>query len=72
MDVIRCTRGGLLHLKVKLNDDVQAGQVVATVVNPFGETVEEIRAPRPGPVVRIATVPIVSTGERVVQLGVRR
>ena len=72
MDVIRCTRGGLLHLRVGLNDEVSAGQVVATVVNTFGETVEEVRAPRPGPVVRISTVPIVSTGERVVQLGVKR
>ena len=72
MHVIRATRGGLLHLKAKLNDEIEAGQIVATVVNPFGETVEEIRTEKAGPVVRIATVPIVSTGERVIQLGVKR
>jgi uncharacterized protein len=72
MDVIRATRGGLLHVSAKLNDDVQAGQVVATVVNHFGEAVEEIRAKNAGPVVRVATIPIVSTGERVIQLGVSR
>ncbi len=72
MDVIRATRGGLLHVSAKLNDEVEAGQVVATVVNTFGEPVEEIRAKKAGPVVRVATIPIVSTGERVIQLGVKR
>ncbi len=72
MEIIRATRGGLLHLHVGLNDDVRQGQTVATVVNPFGEIVEEIRSRHAGPVVRIATLPIVSSGERVVQIGVRR
>jgi predicted deacylase len=70
MHVIRATRGGLLHLTVGLNSNVKAGQTVATVIDLFGETVEEIKAPIAGPVVRIATLPIVSSGERVVQLGV--
>jgi len=72
MDVIRATRGGMLHLHVKLNDDVEPGQTVATIVNTFGETVETIKATKGGPVVRVATLPIVSSGERVVQLGVPR
>jgi uncharacterized protein len=72
MHVLRAARGGLLHLTVGLNDDVTAGQVVATVVNLFGEQVEEIRSTIAGPVVRVATMPIVSSGERVVQLGVAR
>jgi predicted deacylase len=38
----------------------------------FGDVVEEIRAPHAGPVVRITTFPIVSSTERVVQLGVPR
>lgn len=72
MDVIRASRGGLLHLEAKLNDQVEKGQRVATVVNPFGDIVEHIRAKNAGPVVRVATMPIVSTGERVLQLGVKR
>jgi len=40
---------------------------------PFGEVLEEIHARHSGPVVRIATHPIVSSGERVeIQVGVRR
>jgi predicted deacylase len=69
MKVIRATRGGLLHRKVGLNAKVKAGQIVATVTNLFGEVVEEIAAPQDGPVVRIATLPAVSAGDRVMQLG---
>lgn len=72
MTVIRAHRGGLLHRSVGLNDEVKEGQVVATVTNTFGEVVEEIQAPHSGPVVRIATFPTVSAGERVAQLGVPR
>jgi uncharacterized protein len=72
MEVTRANRGGILHLHVGLNDDVKEGQHVASVISPFGETLEEIRAGHSGRVVRIATHPIVSTGERVIQVGVRR
>ena len=72
MDVTRASRGGILHLHVKLNDDIDQGQHVASVINPFGEVVEQIHTRSSGPVVRIATAPIVSSGERVVQVGVRR
>jgi predicted deacylase len=72
MTVIRSSRGGLLSLRVGLNDEVKADQVVATVTDVFGDMVEEIRAPHAGPVVRITTFPIVSSSERVVQLGVPR
>jgi uncharacterized protein len=72
MEVTRASRGGLLHLHVKLNDDINQGQRVASVISPFGEVVEEIHARRSGPVVRVATLPLVSSGERVIQVGVRR
>jgi predicted deacylase len=72
MTVVRAQRGGLLNRRVGLNDEVKKGQVVATISDLFGETVEEIEAPHDGPVVRIATFPAISAGERVVQLGVAR
>jgi predicted deacylase len=72
MRVIRAKRGGLVHRRVELNDEVREGDVVATITNIFGERTEEIRAPISGPVVRIATFPIVSAGERLIQLGVPR
>ena len=72
MEVTRASRGGLLHLHVKLNDDIAQGQHVASVISPFGEVVEQIHARGSGPLVRIATLPIVSSGDRVIQVGVRR
>lgn len=72
MTPVRAHRGGLMHRIVGLNDDVKKGQVVAKIIDLFGEVVEEIKAPHDGPIVRIATFPIVSAGERVVQLGVPR
>jgi len=72
MHVSRAHRGGLVHLKTKLLDTVREGDIVATITNLFGEVTEEIRAPISGPIVRIATLPIVSAGERVIQIGVPR
>ena len=72
MDVIRARRAGVLTLHVGLNDEVSPDQHVATITDPFDRPIEEIVSPRGGPVVRIATHPTVSTGERVVQLGVPR
>jgi predicted deacylase len=69
MKAVRATRGGLLHRRVELNDIVKKGEVVATITDLFGEVVEEIVAPQDGPIVRVATFPAVSAGERVVQLG---
>ena len=72
MTVVRARRAGLVHLKVALNDSVAAGEVLATITSIFGEPVEEIRAPIAGPIVRIATFPIVNAGERIIQIGVPR
>ena len=44
MEVTRATRGGLLHLHVQLNDDINQGQHVASVISPFGEVLEKIHA----------------------------
>ena len=72
MTIVRAHRGGLLERKVELNEEVAKGQLLATVSDVFGEIVERIAAPHAAPVVRITTFPVVSAGERVVQLGVPR
>jgi len=72
MREVRARRAGLLHRHVELNEQVDVGQRLATITNVFGEDVEEIQAPVAGPVVRITTFPIVSTGEGIIRLGVPR
>ena len=51
---------------------LHVGESQLGVTDIFGDVVEGIRAPHAGPVVRITTFPIVSSSERVVQLGVPR
>ena len=68
--VIRATRAGMMERFCKLNQNVKKGQLLAVVTNMFGEVVELVRSPRAGRVVRVATFPIISAGERVAQLGV--
>ena len=68
----RAQRAGLLHPKVRLNQEVAKGDVLATITNVFGDVVEDVLAPLSGPIVRTVTFPIVATGERVAQIGVPR
>lgn len=72
MPVIRASRGGLHHRHVELNQDLKKGDLISSIVDVYGRVIEEIRSPCAGPVVRIATFPIVGEGERVVQLGTPR
>ena len=65
---IDSTRGGWTTVKVRLKDDVKKGDVVATVSNPFGETIATITAPSDGHVLSIATDPRTEPGDMVVRL----
>lgn len=66
---IRARRGGLLHTVAELGTEVEPGQVLARIVDIFGDTVEMVTAPAPGIFVRATTLPTVSTGERAATLG---
>lgn len=72
MPVVRASRGGLYHRHVELNQDLRKGDPVATIIDVYGRVAEKIMSPLAGPVVRIATFPIVGEGERVIQLGTAR
>ena len=66
---LRASRGGLLRTEVELGAVVAKDQVLATIVDIFGDTVETIRAPVAGVFVRSTTLSNVSTGERAATLG---
>jgi predicted deacylase len=68
---IRATRGGLWHPEVGIGEEVDAGQMLGTISDVFGETVEETFAPAAGVVIKVATSATVSTGVRTHVLGVR-
>ncbi|HJU20292.1 MAG TPA: succinylglutamate desuccinylase/aspartoacylase family protein [Stellaceae bacterium] len=66
---IRARRGGLLHTAAELGTAVAQGDVLARIVDIFGDTIETVRAPASGIFVRATTLSTVSTGERVATLG---
>jgi hypothetical protein len=66
---IRARRGGLLHTLLPLGSEVRRGDMLARIVDIFGDTVETVLAPEPGVFVRATTLSTVSTGERVATLG---
>lgn len=66
---VRCSRGGFLHPTLELGADVRKGDVMATVTDRYGRTVEEVPAPHDGPLLRSTTFATVASGERIGQLG---
>jgi len=66
---IRARRAGLLYTVATLGSPVKKGDLLARVVDIFGDTVETVVAPEAGVFVRATTLSTVSTGERVVTLG---
>lgn len=67
---IRATRGGLWHPSVGIGERVDTGELLGTISDVFGETVEETFAPTAGVVIKVATSATVSTGVRTHVLGV--
>ena len=67
---LRATRGGILHTEVPLGARVRTGDLLARTVSVYGDEVEVFRAPADGIFVRSTTLSTVTTGERVVTLGI--
>lgn len=65
---VSTTRGGYAHILVPLNGAVTKDQVIATISDPFGRTVETIRAPESGRVNTIATDPLRDAGSMVLRI----
>jgi predicted deacylase len=62
-------RGGLLEVLPKVTDHVQEGEIIARLVDPFGNLVAEYQAPYSGVVIGCAVDPVAATGARILHLG---
>ncbi len=62
--------GGYLDVFPELNQNVKAGDLIATLRNPFGDVLEEYYAPQDGIVIGKSTNPINMTGGRILHLGI--
>jgi predicted deacylase len=67
---VRATRGGILHTEVQLGARVKRGDVLARTVSIHGDEVEKFAAPVDGVFIRSTTLSTVTTGERVITVGV--
>jgi uncharacterized protein len=64
-DVVHATRGGCLRVVVELGQEVTSGQLVAEVVDVYGQVVERIEAPRDGFALRLMRLASVNTGAEI-------
>jgi uncharacterized protein len=67
--IVTAERGGFFHDGVALGEEVTQGQVLARIVDAYGEIVEEIRAPVAGVVLTIPVNPAVGTGTWAYEIG---
>lgn len=59
---IRAEKGGILDLNIRPGDLIYKGDVIGEILNPFGRTVTQIRAPGTGIIIGITTQPITVPG----------
>jgi hypothetical protein len=57
-DWIRTDKGGILDLSVRPGDLVYKDDLVGSILNPFGRTVTQVRAPSTGIVIGVTTAPL--------------
>ncbi|HXT48554.1 MAG TPA: succinylglutamate desuccinylase/aspartoacylase family protein [Gemmatimonadaceae bacterium] len=65
--VLRAARAGLVHVGVRIGDQISTGQEVAVIRNVFGDVVERMCAPGSGIAGLIWTHKVVNTGDPVVR-----
>lgn len=67
---VRARRGGIAHLEVGLGEEVEKGQVVATIGEALGRRPTGVKAPTEGWVIAVTQSPLVSPGDALVHLAV--
>jgi predicted deacylase len=66
---IRAPRSGILHLEAGLGTQVDQGQTIATILDPFGKRLRTITAREPGIVIGHTQHPLVNQGDAIAHLA---
>ncbi len=66
---VRARRSGLLRLRVKPGEQVDAGQRIGVIADAFGERTFPVSAPKAGLVVSVTLDPLVSQGDALVHVA---
>lgn len=67
--ILRCNQGGIVVQKKNPYDFVHADEVISVVMSPYGETLEEVRAPKDLYILSVKEDAVVQVGERVAFVG---
>jgi predicted deacylase len=68
-DWLRAPAAGLLQLRADLGETVAAGQVLASISDPFGETEVDLVTPKAGIILGRAHLPLVNEGDALFHLA---
>lgn len=68
-DWIRAPKGGILDLAVKAGDLIYEGDLVGSILNPFGKTVTQIRSALTGIVIGVTTAPLTVPGTGIIHVA---
>jgi predicted deacylase len=66
---IRAPRGGVLHLAVRLGQEVEKGDILGTISEPAGEPEDPVKSRYSGVVIGYTNNPLIHPGDAVVHLG---
>jgi uncharacterized protein len=66
---IRAEKGGILDLSVKPGELIYQGDLVGSILNPFGKTVTKIRSPHTGIIIGVTTAPLTIPGTAVAHVA---
>jgi len=66
---IRARSAGLFHPQISAGELIQKHQLVGSIIDPFGEHKEEVKAPVTGYVVGLNNNPVVNAGDALLHVG---
>lgn len=67
---LRASRGGILHLDIKLGQQIEKKQVLGIITDAFGDTLLKVRTPINGMVISHVQNPLVHQGDGIVHLAI--
>jgi predicted deacylase len=66
---VRATRGGVLHLAVRLGQEIEKGDVLGTISDPVGAEGEKVKSRYSGVVIGYTNNPLIHLGDAMVHVG---
>jgi predicted deacylase len=66
---VRANSSGLFHMNQSNGAHVREGDLLGVIIDPFGQTVDQILSPSDGYIVGINNMPVVNEGDALIHLG---